>query len=209
MSRPRKGKSTACGLAKVAVVFCATLVFCATNVGCSPSEPAAPKSDESEPAAQVERPPAPVISIPLVDRSGFDAILAEHNGRVVLVDCWATWCLPCIAQLPHSAELAKDLGGKGLTVVALSFDEPEDVDQVRKALEGAGIGSSGVVTLQSKFGSSSESLDAFEITSGALPHYKLYDRTGKLRRAFHLDPAARQQFTAIEIDAAVVELLAE
>jgi thiol-disulfide isomerase/thioredoxin len=203
MNSRGNGNSAACGLAAVAVVLCAAVVGC-SRVDSSTSNP-----DQSEPAAQIERPPAPVISIPPVDRKEFDAILAEQKGRVVLVDCWATWCLPCVAQLPHSADLAKDFASNGLTVIALSFDEPEDSDQVRKTLEAAGIGSTGVVTLQSKFGSSSESLDAFEITSGALPHYKLYDRTGKLRRTFELDPSAKQQFTPTDIDTAVAELLAE
>jgi hypothetical protein len=63
--------------------------------------------------------------------------------------------------------------------------------------------------LQCKSGTSSESFDAFEIASGALPHYKLYDRTGKLRRTFELDPSAKKQFTPADIDAAVTELLAE
>lgn len=208
MSRSRDGNSTTGGLAAVAVVLCAAVV------GCTRVESSTSNTDQFEPAAQIERPPAPVASIPLAaiplaTRTEFDAILVEHKGKVVLVDCWATWCLPCVAQLPHSAELAKDHGSKGLTVVALSFDEPEDAEQVRRALEGAGAASSGVVTLQSKFGSSSESLDAFEIASGALPHYKLYDRTGKLRRTFELDPSAKKQFTPADIDAAVAQLLAE
>ena len=63
--------------------------------------------------------------------------------------------------------------------------------------------------LQSKQGGSSDSMEVFEITSGALPHYKLFDRTGKLRRTFELDPAANEQFTPADIDAAVIKLLAE
>jgi len=42
-----------------------------------------------------------------------------------------------------------------------------------------------------------------------VPHYKLYDRAGRLRHTFELDPLAREQFTPQEIDAAVEQLLAE
>ena len=52
-------------------------------------------------------------------------------------------------------------------------------------------------------------MEAFDIQGGALPHYKLYDRTGRLRHTFALDPTADRQFTLQEIDAAVEQLLAE
>ena len=93
--------------------------------------------------------------------------------------------------------------------MTLNFDDPDAAEPVRKALAGAGAGRAGVTNLQSKFGSSSESMGAFEIASGALPHYKLYDRQGKLRGTFELDPTAMKQFTPADIDAAVAKLLAE
>jgi thiol-disulfide isomerase/thioredoxin len=200
------------GLSVVAALCCAAIVFCA-NVGCSQRDSAAENPNASGPAAQIERSPAsiastPLTAIPLVTRAEFEALLAQKKGKVVLVDCWATWCLPCVEQLPHSVELAMSHGDK-LTVVALSFDDPESADQVRKALEGAGAAATGVVCLQCKSGTSSKSFDAFEIASGALPHYKLYDRTGKLRQTFELDPLAKQQFTLADIDAAVEKLLTE
>jgi thiol-disulfide isomerase/thioredoxin len=212
MNSPGWSRFAACGLSVFAALCCAAIVFCA-NVGCSQRDSAAENPNESGPAAQIERSPAPIVStsltaIPLVTRGDFDALLAEQKGKVVLVDCWATWCLPCVEQLPHSAELAKSHGDK-LAVVALSFDDPESADQVRKALEVAGAGDTGVVCLQCKSGTSSESFDAFEIASGALPHYKLYDRIGKLRQTFELDPSAKRQFTPEDINVAVEKLLAE
>src|SRR5688572_13493993 len=54
-------------------------------------------------------PPAParVVNLRVVDRAGFDAVIAEHRGKVVLVDFWATWCLPCVEQLPHTLEMGQ------------------------------------------------------------------------------------------------------
>ena len=66
--------------------------------------------------------------------------------------------------------------------------------------------SSGLI---SALGGGSKAAEAFEISGGALPHYKLFDRTGKLRRTFGVDPSATTQFTTADIDAAVAELLAE
>ncbi len=143
----------------------------------------------------------------LVDRTEFDVVLADLSGKVVLVDCWATWCGPCVEQLPHAAELARQHPDTDFAVVTLNFDNPDAAEQVRSVLERAGA--SGLTNLQSKFGGSSESMDAFEIASGALPHYKLFDRKGKLRRTFELDPSAKTQFGPADIDAAVAALLAE
>ena len=179
------------GLAIVALTICAV-------TGCSRGEPAA---TESRPQDRVE--------ITLVDRAEFDAVLARLAGKVVLVDCWATWCRPCVEQLPHSIELAKQHGAAGLAVVTLNFDDPDEVEQVRKILLNSGAGTAGVTNLQSKSGGSSEAMEAFEIASGALPHYKLIDRQGQLRRTFELDPTAKQQFTPADVDAAVANLLAE
>jgi hypothetical protein len=50
-------------------------------------------------------------------------------------------------------------------------------------------------------------MEAFAIEGGALPYYQLYDATGKLSATFGLDPAAREQFTTDDLDAAVDRLL--
>ena len=58
------------------------------------------------------------------------------RGKVVLVDFWATWCLPCMAQLPHTVELADRFRDRGLTVATVSLDEPENIEQVRRGAGG-------------------------------------------------------------------------
>jgi hypothetical protein len=116
--------------------------------------------------------------------------------------------------LPHSIALAKTYGDAGLEVVTINFDDVDlnDGDAAPAAvrtLEKSVAPAPHLTNLQTKFGGSSESMDAFEITSGALPHYKLFDRKGQLRHTFELDPAAETEFTAADIDAAVAKLLAE
>jgi thiol-disulfide isomerase/thioredoxin len=174
----------------------------ASFAGCARSEPA-PRADE--PQGRVEQRSAVVTT---VDRAEYDAALVSLEGKVVLVDCWATWCIPCLKQLPHSMELAEKHGTAGLAVLTLSFDDPSKSDQVQKILASKGGDTQGMHYI-SKQGGSPASMEAFEITGGALPHYKLYDRSGKLRRTFALDPAAKKQFTPEDVSAAVTELLAE
>jgi thiol-disulfide isomerase/thioredoxin len=189
MSERAKSRPAARGLAFLTLAVGAW-------TGCSQTEPS---RTESRLPDRVE--------IRLVDREEFDAVLARLTGRVVLVDCWATWCGPCVEQLPHAVELPGQHPNTDLAVVTLNFDDPDAAGQVRSALER--VGASGLTNLQSRFGGSSQSMEVFEIASGTLPHYKLFDRQGKLHRMFELDPSAKTQFTPADVDAAVAELLAK
>lgn len=48
--------------------------------------------------------------------------LDDFKGRVVVLNLWATWCAPCVHELPSLDRLQGDLGGQGVEVVALSMD---------------------------------------------------------------------------------------
>jgi thiol-disulfide isomerase/thioredoxin len=154
-----------------------------------------------------EGPAKLAASVTTVDRAGYDGIVDKLRGKVVLVDFWATWCLPCMAQLPHTVGLDRRLRERGLAVVTVSMDEAENIDQVQKTL--AAKRAAPLTNLMSSAGGSPQSMEAFEISGGALPHYKLYGRTGVLRQEFGLDPTAEKQFTPEDVEAAVEKLLAE
>ena len=147
-------------------------------------------------------------SLQVANRADYDALIDERHGQVVLVDFWATWCAPCLEQLPHTLDLAKRHSGDGLAVITVCMDEPDEQPRAEKVLMARGADNSGA-HLISADGGGPQAMEAFEIASGALPHYKLYDRTGKLRRTFDLDPLAEKQFKVDDIDAAVAELLRE
>jgi thiol-disulfide isomerase/thioredoxin len=67
-------------------------------------------------------PPLPVPDIPFLDPSGKEARLADLKGQVVLVNFWATWCAPCIRELPSLDRLQAEMGGKDFTVLAINED---------------------------------------------------------------------------------------
>lgn len=68
--------------------------------------------------------PAPPLTIQTVQASGFD--LAAMRGKVVLVDFWATWCAPCLEELPVIAKFYRKHHAQGFEVIALSIDRPRD-----------------------------------------------------------------------------------
>jgi cytochrome c biogenesis protein CcmG/thiol:disulfide interchange protein DsbE len=49
--------------------------------------------------------------------------LTDLRGRVVVVNFWATWCAPCVKEMPWLAEMQRSLGAQGLSIVGVSMDE--------------------------------------------------------------------------------------
>jgi len=143
------------------------------------------------------------ISVSVANIDEYRATLARLRGKVVLVDFWATWCPSCVVQFPHTVELHKKYAGRGLAVVSVSLDEPDAESQVRKFLRRNGASFD---NLLSAYGGGVKAIEAFGL-SGAVPCYRVYDRSGELRHEFAVDPRAARQFGPADIDAAVVELL--
>ncbi len=154
-------------------------------------------------AGAAESQPAPAISqVRVVDETQFQAVLDELKGKVVLIDFWGTWCAPCLELLPHTLAAAEKYGPRGLTVVAVAIDDPADADTVdTKLAERSGY----VIPLVSKYGISSDSVEKFEISDGALPHLKLLDRNGKLVETFGVGGTPPSPES---IDAAIERVLA-
>ena len=50
------------------------------------------------------------------------ARLSDHNGEVVLVNIWATWCLPCLIEMPSMERLYQEIGEDGFEIMAVSID---------------------------------------------------------------------------------------
>ena len=65
--------------------------------------------------------PAPALEF--TDLEGRTVSLASLEGRVVVLNYWATWCAPCLTELPSLDRLHRALSGDGLVVLAVSVDE--------------------------------------------------------------------------------------
>lgn len=58
------------------------------------------------------------------------AALDARKGRVVLVNFWATWCRPCLKELPALLALEQEYASRGFELLAVSLDEPADGDAI-------------------------------------------------------------------------------
>jgi thiol-disulfide isomerase/thioredoxin len=72
------------------------------------------------------------------DASGATHKLSEWHGKTVLLNLWATWCVPCRREMPALDALAARLGGGGFDVVAVNIDT-RDTDKPRAWLKDAGV----------------------------------------------------------------------
>jgi peroxiredoxin len=64
---------------------------------------------------------APDFSRP--DLSGRTIRLSDYRGKVVLLNFWATWCAPCLAEVPRFSRWQSHYGGRGLQVLGVSMDD--------------------------------------------------------------------------------------
>ncbi len=70
-------------------------------------------------------PAAPDVQFTKLDGTPFR--LQDTKGRVVLLNFWATWCIPCRSEIPSLSAMQKDLEAKGLSVIGVSYDDTADL----------------------------------------------------------------------------------
>jgi thiol-disulfide isomerase/thioredoxin len=131
-----------------------------------------------------------------VDEAGYPKLVASHKGKVLLVDFWATWCKPCRAQTPELVKLSQKLRGRGLDVVTISADEPEQEAAALKLLKDDGVSGPAYLKKAMDDDEFDRLIDAK--WSGALPALFLYDRSGKKVRSFIGETPVRDVEAAVE-----------
>ena len=114
----------------------------------------------------------PDFSLPDID--GEIHHINEWDGKIVLVNFWATWCPPCQREMPALIELQETYADQGLHIVGVAIDTP---DKVKDFMDTMGvnytslIGEDEAVKISRAYGNK----------FGALPYSVLIDRQGKIR----------------------------
>ena len=68
---------------------------------------------------------------PFLDAAGNPVRMADFRGKVLVLNLWATWCAPCVAEMPTLARLAQAYADKPVTVAAVSVDSQKDLEKAR------------------------------------------------------------------------------
>ena len=129
--------------------------------------------------------------------------LRSMEGQIVVVDMWATWCLPCIERFPHMVKLASQYAERGVRFVSLCLDDRDDEDAIELAqrflteqrAEFPNFLMDEVVT---------RAFDKLDLLG--IPAVFIYGpEGGLLHRLTGDDP--NQQFTEADVESAIEELL--
>lgn len=127
----------------------------------------------ARPLIRMHDAPRDILSPPFVDGSGRERTLEDFRGRVVLLNIWATWCVPCREEMPTLDALQAELGGDDFHVLPLSIDRA-GMAVVRRFYEEIGIRN-----LSMYLADSNRAMWAFGALG--LPTTILIDRDGKER----------------------------
>ena len=105
----------------------AALALCGAGCGTSGGAPSA----VGEPGAATAKSGAQATDFTTRDVDGNTFRLSDMLGKkVILIDFWATWCQPCLAEMPHLQKLYDQHKAEGFVVVAVSMDGPESIADV-------------------------------------------------------------------------------
>lgn len=127
--------------------------------------------------------PAQQLLFKPVDEAAYPRLVSGYKGKVLLVDFWATWCVPCRAELPQIVKLQAKLKAKGLEVITVSADEPETAQAAAKFLKDTGA--AGLPAYIKRPKDDDKFIGSVDPKwQGALPALILYDKTGKRAQSF-------------------------
>jgi len=132
-----------------------------------PAPPPQPKAEA------VEAAPAAVMAAKFTDLDGNSRVLGQLSGKVIVVNFWATWCTPCLEEMPGFARLQARWESRGVRFVGLANDDPVKVKTFGEKLAinyPLWTGDAAVMDLSRRLGN----------RIGVLPHTVLIDGDGKV-----------------------------
>ena len=117
-----------------------------------------------------------------LDSDSYLNTVSSHRDRVLLVNFWASWCGPCLKEMPLLLNLARKYKAEGFTLMLVSADEPEDEAQALQVLIKNRVPWPHYIKRARDNDAFIRAVD--RDWSGDLPALALYDRKGKKLRFF-------------------------
>ncbi len=177
-------------------------VLClAVLAGCTQTTSPAPNPNTNGNPAVNSSPTPPAtqeVVVTPVDAAGLEAAIAKHQGKVVLVDYWATWCVPCIKAFPHTVALSRKYGDKPFVAMSVTVNSADELDDVKEFLSKHDAKFEHFI---GSYPSTEESLAGFGLEEASVPELRLYDQAGKLQ-------ATWKKFDEADVETKIQELLA-
>jgi thiol-disulfide isomerase/thioredoxin len=132
------------------------------------------------------------IVVDSIDEGGLKKLVGERRGKVLFLNIWATWCVPCIEEFPDLVKLSHANGEDDVEVVGISADYTDEIEtKIVPFLEKQNVPFRVYVA---KFAHQEDFINAVNRSwSGALPASLIYDRKGN-QRYFHVGQGTFQEF---------------
>jgi thiol-disulfide isomerase/thioredoxin len=70
-----------------------------------------------------------------LNQNGEPVSTNSHKGKYLLIDFWATWCIPCIESLPTLSEFYQTYSSDSLSLLSISIDDPSEVQKVKQFIK--------------------------------------------------------------------------
>ena len=99
--------------------------------------------------------------------------IERYRGSIVVLNFWATWCLPCREEMPDLARIHQRFGGRGVIVHGAAADGPEDKEKVDQFVARSGI------DFPTSLGATTDDMERFDL-GDALPATVVLDRDGSV-----------------------------
>ena len=167
-ANPAISEAASAGRGKIALDYGETAV---------PQRKPVAKRPAGKPAAKAPTKPLPKIA--LIKPANFPALRDSWKGQVVVLNLWATWCAPCVAEMPEFVKLHNEYKDKGVKIVAISADDTSEVNTlVARFVRDKGLPFEiGVMDTDDP----QQFIDLINKEwPGTLPSTFVYDKTGKL-----------------------------
>ena len=115
-----------------------------------------------------------------IDKDGKLIKISDFEGKYILIDFWATWCIPCINGFPHIKELYTKYKDKGLVIINVSIDKEKDEHKCLNVIAKYEI-MEWINILYSQNSGENNICDIHETLPGStIPHYILIDKSGNI-----------------------------
>ena len=141
---------------------------------------------------------ATALGLTPINEEQLPAAIQEQQGQVVLVNFWATWCIPCREEFPDLVRLYEERRDAGLAVISVSMDEPENKAAAQVFLEEHNAEFPAYIVDTENLKTLLETMDP--AWTGAIPATFIFDHKGK-KIYGHIGQLSYQEMAA-ELDGA-------
>ncbi|HEY3128502.1 MAG TPA: TlpA disulfide reductase family protein [Acidobacteriota bacterium] len=117
------------------------------------------------------------IQLEPINEKGVKKILGKNKGSVVVINFWATWCVPCREEFPDLVKLYANYRDKGIQLVLLSMDDQDQVEAVKKFLKDNSVDFVSYIRAGEDFEGLVNAIDPQWV--GAIPSTFVFNRHGR------------------------------